>query len=129
MNPYGQIPPFPPTITGLKKAKAVKENEYNFFTTDLNGHDVFYHIESGDETSDCWLDPLNSNEVVKLSYTWDKAETYKIKARAKDTNDMISGWRTLSVTVTRGELPNTLFMRLLERFPNIFPILRYILVL
>ena len=44
-------------------------------------------------------------------------------------NELVSGWSEYQVTMTRirnKQLPNTFFMRLFERYPNAFPLLRRI---
>jgi len=58
----------------------------------------------------------------------DELGTYIITAKAMDTYGLESNWRTLKVTMPRNKIAtNLLFLRFLERFPNAFPILRYIL--
>ena len=86
-----------------------------------------YIIEWGDDNTE-WTEYGDSGEEIKLKHTWKEKGTYTIRARAKDINDLKSDWGTLTVTMPRNRLlTSPLFMRLLQRFPNAFPILRHIL--
>ena len=121
-------PPETPTIEGLASGTVGEEYEYTFKTTDPDGNQVYYYIEWGDGDIVEWDGPHDSGVEVTLSHTWDETGTYVIKAKAKDIWDYESQWETLTVTMPRGRLlPNTFFMRFLERFPNAFPLLRHIL--
>jgi len=55
--------------------------------------------------------------------------TYTIKARAKDTDNNWGPWGELKVRMPFSfDIPFLQFwMKILERFPNVFPIFRYLL--
>ena len=123
------LPPTPPAITGPAKGKAGIEIEYNFTTTDPDGNEVSYFIDWGDGATSSWVGPYPSGDLIPISHTWSKKGTYMIKAKAKDVYGNESDWGTLSVTMPFSyNIPFMNFwMKLFERFPNIFPILRQLL--
>ena len=60
-----------------------------------------------------------------MSHTWDEQDTYTIRARAKDTNNLWGPWSELEVSMPINQpIQYPLFQWLLERFSNAFPILR-----
>jgi len=122
-------PPETPIITGPSKGKINVATDYNFTTSDPDDDDVYYFIDWGDGTNSSWIGSYPSGDVVTQSHTWTKKGTYTIKAKAKDSNGAESDWKTLSVTMPYSY--NLTFMqfmvKLLERFPNVFPILRQLL--
>jgi len=122
-------PPNNPTITGPAEGTIKVATEYNFTTTDPDGDDVSYYIEWGDGTNSGWIGPSPSGDTRIESHTWTKKGTYIIKAKAKDAYGNESGWGSLSVTMPYSyNLPFMQFwIKLFERFPNAFPILRHIL--
>ncbi|MDH7517014.1 MAG: PKD domain-containing protein [Candidatus Thermoplasmatota archaeon] len=118
-------PPSAPTITGPTKVKPGVEIEYNFVTTDPDGDNVYYYIDWGDNSNTGWIGPNASGGTVAVKHTFTKKGTYTINCKAKDTYDLQSGWGTLEVTVPRTRI--SLINRILDRFPNMFPILRYLI--
>jgi hypothetical protein len=122
-------PPNTPTITGQETGKVGQRYNYTFNAIDPDGNDVYYFIDWGDTTNSSWIGPFPSgNEIIK-SHTWSKKGTYTIKAKAKDVHGDESDWKTLSVIMPCSDnIPLIQFWeRLLDRFPNAFPILRHLL--
>ena len=121
-------PPSAPIINGPIKGKAGEDYDYSFVSIDPNDEDVLYFVDWGDETNSSWIGPYTSGLEITLNHTWNERGTYIIRAKAKDIYDFESDWETLEVTMPRGRLlPNILIITLLEKFPNVFSILRYIL--
>ncbi len=118
------LPPIPPTITGPAKGKVGVEIEYNFTTTDPDGDEVSYFVDWGDGTNSSWIGPYLSADEVTQTHTWSKRGIYTIKAKAKDIYGAESDWGTLSVTMPCSH--EILFLSF-ERFPHVFPILRYLM--
>jgi hypothetical protein len=127
-NDYNQ-PPSTPTITGPAKAKIKINIAYNFTTMDIDGDDVFYFIDWGDQTNSSWIGPYSSGEIITRSHSWFKKGTYSIKAKAKDIYGKESDWGTLEITMPFSyAIPIHPFLdRLFERFPHAFPILRHLM--
>jgi len=122
-------PPEPPSITGETEGQYGEEYEYTFVSTDPEDQDIRYYIDWGDGTNSGWIGPYNSGQEITESHTWDARDTYTIRAKAKDIFDEESQWGTLEVTmpVNQQFYSFPLLQRLLELFPNMFPILRNLL--
>jgi len=124
---YENQPPNTPEITGPTSGKPGVELIYTVMTTDPNNDDVYYYIDWGDGSNSGWIGPNASGDNVTVTHKWTKKGTYTINFRAKDIYGLQSGWGTLKVTIPRTYAHNSLILRLLERFPNLFPILRYLM--
>jgi parallel beta-helix repeat protein len=99
---YGKnSPPLTPRITGPTFGKVGEEYEYIFYTIDLNGDDVYYYIDWGDQTFEEWIGPYKSGEEITISHTWKKKGTYFITAKARDTQGAESYVGNLCVTIPR----------------------------
>jgi len=64
-----------------------------------------------------------------VSHTWAEEDTYTITAKAQDEYGLESDWGTLEVEMPVNQQVDMhpLLQMILERFPNAFPILRYLL--
>ena len=120
-------PPDAPDIDGPPSGITGIEYEYTFNSIDPDGEDVYYYIDWGDDTFDDWFGPFASGTDATASHIWDEDGEYTIKTKAKDIYDLESDWATLTVTMPRNKAYNFILLDgLFERFPNTFPILRYI---
>lgn len=74
-----------------------------------------------------WLGPFESGLEISDTHTWSEG-SYNITVKAKDIHDAESDWSDpFPISMPRNRLiHNSLVLKLLERFPNVFPILRYI---
>jgi len=124
----GNQPPDKPTIDGPTNGEAGIEYTYTFTSTEPDGNDVFYYVDWGDDASTWWFGPYASGATATASHTWSRG-SYEIRVKAKDTDGAESEWSDpFPISMPRGKLlPSTLFLRLFERYPNAFPILRQIL--
>ena len=126
-------PPNTPTITGPTSGKAGEYHRYIFQTTDPEGHEIYYYVDWGDDTSTHgWAGPYNSGEALSLDHLYTFEGTYIIKAKAKDEYDSESDWATLKVSMPKNKpYVNTPFLQLLENLlqnhPYVFPVLKYLL--
>lgn len=126
-NPFTgpNTPPEKPDIDGTTNGSAGTSYTYTFNSVDPDGDDVYYYIKWGDDHVEIWDGPHASGVDVDIEHTYADQGTFVIEA--KDTHGAESGWSTLQVTMPLNKvLTNPLFLRLLERFPNAFPVLRYI---
>jgi plastocyanin len=122
----GNLPPNKPTINGPTSGNKGTSYPYTAVTTDPENDNIAYFFDWGDGTNSGWTTFIPSGTIEHQNHMWSKKGTYAITVKAKDTNGGISPTTTLSVTMplTR-DLPFQPFWeRLLERFPNAFPILR-----
>jgi len=118
-------PPNKPDITGPATGKPGVEYTYKFTSTDPDDNYLYYYIEWGDGTNTGWLGPNASGETLTVKHTFTKKGTYMIVCKAKDVYDLESDWGTLEVSIPRTRI--SFIKRVLDRFPNLFPILRQIL--
>ncbi len=121
-------PPEIPAIDGPVNGKVETQYDYTVTTRDPDGDDVYYFIDWGDTVNSGWVGPYASGDEITQSHTWSKKGTYLVKVKAKDLSGNESDWGTLSVTMPCSyNIPFQQFWELLfERFPNAFPILRYL---
>ena len=123
--------PGAPSITGENNGQTGTEYTYGFTSTDPDGDDIAEYIVTwGDGTSKTITGPFASGEKAEAKHTWDDDGTYDVKGTAKDATGAKGETTTYSVTMPRNKAFNfnfNLLERLFERFPNIFPVLRYLL--
>jgi hypothetical protein len=60
--------------------------------THPNGDEVAIRFDWGDGDTSMWTDWLASGETLLLSHRWSTADTYSVRAQAKDTAGTISDW-------------------------------------
>lgn len=132
LHAFGSIdsnmPPNPPTIDGAVKGEAGTEYWYYFPTIDPDNNPVQIFTDWGDGTNG-WSYEGASGERIWMPHTWENDGTYTIKSKARDILGLESNWTALEVTMPLSyEPPHYPFITwLVERFPNAFPILRYLL--
>jgi len=121
-------PPAPPTITGETQGTVGKSYNYTAQTTDIID-DVYYYVNWGDGYESGWRGPYSSGGAMTLSHTFEGEGTFTVRAKVHGDNGVIGDWGSLTVTMPCSyERPVFQFWeRLLERFPNAFPLLRQIL--
>jgi len=118
-----------PTITGETEGEIGTSYEYTFKTYDPNDDDVYFNIDWGDGEFEDWFGPYDSGEEITMSHIWDEEGDYTIRARAKDTYNRWGPWGKLDVSMPVNQQiikEHPLFGWLLERFPNAFPLIRYL---
>jgi outer membrane protein assembly factor BamB len=120
--------PSTPSIDGTTSGKIKQNYEYTIASTDPENNNISYYVTWGDGTNSGWLGPFTSGEEQTVSHTWDEKGTYTIQVKARDNYSAESDWETLTVTMPFSYEPQFPFISwLLERVPNAFPILRYLI--
>ena len=121
-------PPETPTITGPASGNAGKAYTYTFSSTDPDGDDVYYCVNWSDDAGEVCIGPFASGEEVTTTHTWPEKGTYVINVKARDIYQAESNWGTLTVTMPYSyKIPFVSFwMKVLERFPDAFSLLRHI---
>jgi hypothetical protein len=118
----------PSTPSGPISGKIGIEHIYTANTTDPNGDPLYYWFDWGDGTNSGWLGPYESGDGGSSSHVWDEKGIYEIRVKAKDTHGLESDWSDpLSTSMTKNKVLTPLLQRFLERYPNLFPILRNLL--
>ncbi|MBU1941839.1 MAG: PKD domain-containing protein, partial [Candidatus Thermoplasmatota archaeon] len=128
---YGRdnLPPDAPTITGPNSGKPGISYDYTFNAMDLDGDDVRYIIDWNDTSFDTTAYVPFGTDVI-VSHTWSAEGSYTITAKAEDEFGLIGPETTKTVTMPRDKALDSNFILLewlFERFPNAFPILRFVL--
>lgn len=130
--PYGapNAPPEAPDIDGPLEGPANEELTWTFHSQDPNGDEVKYFINWGDGSTD-ETDCYPSCTPVDASHTYAKTGKYEIKAYAKEcgtAEEYESETTTFGVAIPRARSAYyPMFLRIFERFPNTFIILRTLL--
>ena len=120
--------PYNPEIDGPSKGIPDKDYNYTFVTSDPNDEQLYYWIEWGDGSKTGWLGPFDSGVEITESHVWNKRGFYIIKAKAKNTNGLESGFSELEINIPRNRKSiDNLFLRFLEKHPQLFPILKQLL--
>jgi len=111
-------PPVEPGIRGNRMGRSGVSYSYVFSSVDPDGDDIYYYVDWGDNTSTGWTGPYGSGREVTLKHTWDEKGAYTIKAKAKDTFGLESGWSTLKVSMPFVDSLKPQLLRILESFLN-----------
>jgi hypothetical protein len=122
-------PPNTPVITGPGEGTPGNQYLFNILTEDLDGHDVYYFVDWGDNTTTGWLGPYVSGTQIHVTHSWAETGTFTVKAKAKDSMNAESDWGILQVKMpTEYTFSFSVFLQhLLEKFPNMFPVLRHLI--
>jgi len=94
-------PPSNPSIDGPTEVKTGKEQSFTFISTDTDGDDIYYLIDWGDGNSTDWLGPYDEGIIFEESHIWTTEDSYILRAKAKDSNDLESEWATLQISVPK----------------------------
>jgi hypothetical protein len=129
--PYGvpNDPPEAPIIDGPLAGEKGVELCWTFHSDDPNGDELMYIINWDDGTNDT-TDCYPACTPVEVCHTYAKNKKYVIVAKAKECSPdgLESDESTYEVTIPRNRaIHYTLLLRLFERFPNAFFILRALL--
>ena len=97
-------------------------------TTDIDDDDIAYLFDWGDGTFSEWTDLISSGDIVSISHSWDTADEFNVRVKAKDEHGKQSEWSdTSSVSIPKSKFKTiNLIDRLIEIFPNLFLILKII---
>ena len=117
---YGSMNEAPdmPTIEGPTTGTAGVEYDWTIYSTDPNGHNVFYWIDWGDDSPAVeWAGEFQSGEHAVFSHTYAEEGEFEISAKAKDIYDLEGDWAYLTVTMPRNKVVyHPLLIRILEQF-------------
>jgi hypothetical protein len=124
-------PDKPDKPSGKKKVNAGVVYTYTSKSSDIDGDQIYYKWNWGDDNESEWLGPYNSGEICEAEKFWEEGGKYNVKVMARDEHYADSEWSEgLSFSIPRNKAFNfnfNLLEWLFERFPNAFPILRHLL--
>jgi hypothetical protein len=103
--------------------------EYLTKAVDPNDDQIMYIWDwNGDMIPDEWTGFYDSDVNITTSHTWAKQDSYEIRVKARDADGLESVWSDpLPVTMPRNRAMNTPFLRFLQYYPYMFPLLRLLL--
>jgi len=88
---------------------------------------VYYDVFWGNAGSGA-EGPFPSGEEQIFEHTWSKIGFYKIKVKAIDATGATSDVGEFEIRISRARsIDNHILELIFQRFPNLFPILRYFL--
>ena len=116
-------PPSTPTITGPSSGIIGELYTYTANSIDPDGDHIQYYFDWGDGTNSDW------QESSSASHSWNIVQTYNIRVKAKDENDAVSGWGSMSISIPKTKTNVFIFYQILQKILEIFQnknsILRY----
>jgi probable HAF family extracellular repeat protein len=121
--------PNTPIISGTTDGKTDTEYTYKFKSVDPDGNELVYCIQWGDDSGEICIGPFESGKEASLTHVYEEKGTYTIRVKAEDSNEAESDWGELIVKMPKSassQINFRIINWLLERFPNAFPILRFI---
>jgi len=132
LHAFGSVesnsPPGAPTIDGEVNGRPRMEYCYVFRSVDPDNNPVAYYIDWDDGSTPTWSREYASNEAAVMFHEWSSRDTYTIGAKTRDVFGEESDWAYLEVSISFFHPDQFPFIRwLLERFPNMFPIIRNLL--
>jgi hypothetical protein len=118
-------PPSAPTIDGTNSGKSGVEYDFVFNSIDPDSYDVRFIINWGDGDNETTTFTSSGTDLT-VSHSWATKGTYIISAKAQNEYGAESSLTTFEITIPRNKATiGSLFMRILEGFPNALLILRY----
>ncbi|MBN1859851.1 MAG: hypothetical protein JW840_00160 [Candidatus Thermoplasmatota archaeon] len=120
-------PPEPPTITGPAQGQVGILYLWTLMSNDPENDNVTYYVDWGDRCGAPGLyGPYRSGQEVEVSHTYHYKSTFIINARAIDIYGAESNTTYFEVLMPKNTLlPVPFLLRLLERYPHAFPLLRH----
>jgi len=119
--------PQAPDITGPSEGVPETFYDYVFSAVDPNDDKVRIAINWGDGKSDL-TGLIDSGEAIILNHTWSERGEYIITASAQDFWGEQGPEASFTVTIPRNKgAANIFILQLLNRFPNVFPIIQKLL--
>ena len=91
LTPYNP-PNTPSTPTGPSTGSTGTSYTFSTSATDPDGDQVQYRFDWGDGNISGYTSLVNSGSSASKSHSYSGANTYYIKAQARDSNGAISGW-------------------------------------
>jgi hypothetical protein len=101
-------PPAQPTLAGPNSGVIDETYTFTAVSTEPDGENIYYYFEWGDGTNSGWIGPYNSGQTGAAQHSWAAEGDYTVRAKAKDSNNVVSQWSDpLVVTILTDRPPNT----------------------
>jgi len=90
---FGNSPPeTPEQPDGPIEGNVNQVYTFSATTTDPDEDQIYYWFDWGDNTNSGWIGPIQSGILKVANHTWTGEGDYVVKAKAKDVNNLESGW-------------------------------------
>jgi len=117
IEPFDDNFPETPDVDGPLNGKPLTIYTYTATSSDLDGDDISYYFDWGDDTNSGWTEFVSSGTPMSKSHSWILPGSYAVRVGVKDIYDATS-WETLYVTIPKNKATfNLLFYRFFEQFP------------
>jgi hypothetical protein len=84
--------PEKPIIEGPSTGKVGESLLFSTSTEDINGNDVWFLFDWGDNTDSEWIGPYDSGESCDINHIWIEKQDYTVRVKAKDGFGLESDW-------------------------------------
>lgn len=124
-------PPTPPElIDGPIYGEPRILHRFTFISEDPDGDNIYYFVDWSDGDFVFWDGPFASGEEATFGHAWQKGGDYTIRVKAKDENEAKSqvSLFDMKVLIRNRTITIPVLTRILERFPNAFPLLRALIL-
>jgi len=92
VNYNNNAPTRPEKPNGPTSGNTKTANNFTAVTTDIDGDNIYYIFDWGDESNSGWLGPYSSGEEVTAEYKWSKKGSYEVRVAACDEYNFQSDW-------------------------------------
>ena len=123
-GPIPNEPPNKPALTGPNSGSAGVAYNYTAIAIDPENMTISYFFDWGDNTNSGWTPFVTSGTAVTASHTWSTKGSYTITVKAKDEHGGIGPTATLSVSMPYAYQAMSPFLKIFQRYPHAFPIIR-----
>lgn len=97
--------PYIPTISGPTHVVINESGTFSVLTTDPDNDNIYYYIDWGDGTNTGWIGPYPSGTSNQSSHKWEGLGSFAVKAKAKDTYGVQSGWSEPLIVIVSDNSP------------------------
>jgi len=103
-----QAPNTPSLPSGPTNGRINVAYDFSTSTTDPDGDSVAYQFDWGDNSDTTWTQHYPGGQTISQSHTFTSIGTFNIKVKAKDKDNIESGWSSpLVITIAVNQAPNT----------------------
>jgi hypothetical protein len=129
LYPISNPPEKPSNPDGHHYGRIKIKHMYTTSSIEPDGDQIRYLFDWGDENTTI-TEYYSSGETVGTSYKWNEQGTFNIRVRAQDEYGAWSDWSdSLPVSMSKIKIvsENSVFIRILENYPHLFPLIQQLL--
>jgi hypothetical protein len=116
-----------PDASGNFIGRINQNYELSLLSTDPDGDSVYYYIDWDDGINE-WIGPYSSGQQIVTTHQYSSIGSYNIRVRAMDVHSYETDMVFVPVFIPKHYFQLPLLYRVLELFPNSFPLIRNFLV-